>query len=173
MKLLNVISNLITEGVEYVRKFSRPNKLMKLYTQEHQEEDSLGDLDFNNPATEKEIQKIIDKGIRRRVPTKLIAQSINQNFDKIWENGWGILQGCEYKKCRILFIDSHPQLGQIEYIIQFYKNTRAQEDRINAIIITSAISRKGDDFLKSMKTPVPKVRLSEQFCETMKVVYLS
>lgn len=172
MKLLSVISNLINEGTEYVRKFRRPNKVLTLYTQEHQEESSLGDLDFNNPETEKEIQNIIDKKIRRRIPSKLIAQSVNNNFDKIWENGWGLLQGCEYKQCRILFIDTHPQLGQIEYILQFYKNSRLPYDSINAIIVTSAISRKGNDFLRSMKTPTPKVRLSEQFCKTMRVVYL-
>ena len=46
------------------------------------------------------------------------------------------------------------------------------QNGINAVIITSAVSKEGDDFLKSLKTPTPKVRLSEEIDEYMNVIYL-
>jgi hypothetical protein len=141
-------------------------RVIKLYTQEHQEENVLDTSELED------IEKVFSSRIRRRLPSPLIANSIRDNFDRIWENADGILRGCSYKSCRILFIDNYKGLGQIEYILQFYRNTKAQVETINAVIITSAISKEGDDFLKSMKTPTPKVRLSESNCDEMKVVYL-
>ena len=96
------------------------------------------------------------------------SEGLRKNFNKIWDNGSGILRGCSYKSCRILFIDKYPGYGQIEYILQFYENSRAQQPTINAIIITSALSKEGEDYLKSLKTPTPKVRLGE----SVVVVYL-
>jgi len=166
MKLLNIASNLILETTDFVRKITVGNRVIKVYTQEHQEEKRIDPSELEN------IEKIFEKNIRRRVPSEVIGRSIKNNFDKIWENGNGILRGCSYKTCRILFIDKYPNYGQIEYILQFYSNTRAQLETINAVIITSAISKEGEDFLKSIRTPTPKVRLSESMCDEMKVVYL-
>ncbi len=166
MKLLSITNSLILEATEYVRKITMGRRVIKLYTQEHQEENVLDTSDLED------IEKVFNSRIRRRLPSPLIANSIRDNFDRIWENADGILRGCSYKSCRILFIDNYKGLGQIEYILQFYRNTKAQVETINAVIITSAISKEGDDFLKSMKTPTPKVRLSESNCDEMKVVYL-
>ena len=107
MKLLESISELINEATEYIRKFSANRGFLKLYTQEHQEEN------------------VFELGLRRRIPSSVIAKSVGKHINKIWEIGDGLLRGgCEYKKCRILFIDKYPNVGQIEYIIQFYKNNR-------------------------------------------------
>jgi len=166
MKLLSITSNLILEATEYVRKITEGNRVIKVYTQEHQEEKTIDPSELDN------IEKIFEKGLRRRIPSDIIAKSIRKNFNKIWDNGSGILRGCSYKSCRILFIDKYPGYGQIEYILQFYTNTKTKVETINAVIITSAISKEGEDFLKSMRTPTPKVRLSESFCGDIQVVYL-
>ena len=168
MRLLESLKTLILEATEYVRKFTLPKGVLKLYTQEHQEEITL--QGFGSQESEKELKRVFEKGVRRRIPSSVIAQSVAKHKNKIFENGEGILRGCEYKNCRILFIDRYKGVGQIEYILQFYKNNRI-ENGINAVIITSAASKEGDDFLKSLKTLTPKVRLSEsQMCED--VVYL-
>lgn len=170
MKLLESISELINEATEYIRKFNAGKGFLKLYTQEHQEENVL--QGFGTEDIGKELSKVFERGLRRRIPSSVIAKSVGAHINKIWEIGDGLLRGgCEYKKCRILFIDKYPDVGQIEYIIQFYKNNRMQNG-INAVIITSAVSKEGDDFLKSLKTPTPKVRLSEQIDEYMNVIYL-
>lgn len=166
MKLLSITSSLILEATEFVRKITMGRRVIKLYTQEHQEENVIDTSELEN------IEKIFDSKIRRRLPSPLIATSIRNNFDRIWENADGLLRGCSYKSCRILFIDTYKGLGQIEYILQFYRNTKTQVETINAVIITSAVSKEGDDFLRSMKTPTPKVRLSESNCDELKVVYL-
>ena len=141
-------------------------RAIKLYTQEHQEENVLDASELED------VEKIFKSKIRRRLPSQLITKSIRNNFDKIWENADGLLRGCSYKSCRIIFVEKYEGLGQIEYILQFYRNTRAQSETINAIIITSALSKEGDDFLKSMKTPTPRVGLSESNCVDIKVIYL-
>ena len=167
MKLLNLLSNLITEAVQSVAKIKNGNRAIKVFTQEHQEENRLSGFGTSND--EDEIKKVFELGLRRRIPSKVISKSIEKHFDKIWENGNGLLRGgCSYKKCRLLFIDKQPGVGQIEYILQFYENSRAQQPTINAIIITSALSKEGEDYLRSLKTPTPKVRLGE----SVVVVYL-
>ena len=170
MKLLESISKVISEATEYIRKFNVGRGFLKLYTQEHQEENVI--QGFGTEDAEKELIKVFERGLRRRIPSSVIAKSVGNHINKIWETGDGLLRGgCEYKKCRILFIDKYPNVGQIEYILQFYKNNRV-ENGINAVIITSAVSKEGDDFLKSMKTPTPKIRLSEESVEEIEVIYL-
>lgn len=169
MRLLESLKSLIVEAAEYVRKFTTRDGVLKLYTQEHQEENVI--QDFGGEGGEKEIKQVFEKGIRRRIPSSVIAQSVGKHRNKIFENGQGILRGCSFNKCRILFIDRYEGVGQIEYILQFYKNNRI-ENGINAVIITSAVSKEGDDYLKSLKNPTPKVRLSESEMLFTDVVYL-
>jgi len=166
MKLLSIATDLILEATEYVKKIVMGRRAIKLYTQEHQEENVLDTSELDD------IEKIFNSRIRRRLPSQLIAKSIRNNFDKVWENADGLLRGCSYKSCRIIFVERYEGLGQIEYILQFYRNTRAQSETINAVIITSALSKEGDDFLKSMKTPTAKVKLSESICDNVEVIYL-
>jgi hypothetical protein len=171
MKLLSIVSKLIVEATQYVRKIQKNGRVIKVYTQEHQEENVLSSLD--SPKFNDTIQMIFDKNIRRRIPTKIIAKSINDNFDKIWENADGLLKGgCLHKKCRLFFIEKNHGIGQIEYIIQFYENSSPNLPTINAVIITSALSKEGDDYLKSLKNPTPKVRLGESDMCEMGIVYL-
>jgi len=166
MKLLSLTTDLVLEALEYVKKIQMGRRSIKLYTQEHQEENVLDTSELED------IEKIFKSRIRRRLPSQLIAKSIRNNFNKIWENGNGILRGCISKSCRILFIDRYEGLGQIEYILQFHKSNQSQNDTIKAMIVTSALSKEGEDFLVSMKTPTPKVRLSESNCSKLVVVYL-
>ena len=88
MKLLSITSSLILEATEFVRKITMGRRVIKLYTQEHQEENAIDTSELEN------IEKIFDSKIRRRLPSPLIATSIRNNFDRIWENADGILRGC-------------------------------------------------------------------------------
>lgn len=170
MKLLESLREVILEATEYVKKIRQGNNAIKLYTQEHQEENTL--KHFGTDKGEDELTKVFERGLRRRIPTSVIAGSIIKHFNKVWENGEGLLRGgCSYKQCRLLFIDKIPGVGQIEYILQFYVNTRTS-NVINAVIITSAASKEGEDYLKSLKTPTPKVRLGESEMSVVNVVYL-
>lgn len=80
MKLLSLTTDLVLEALEYVKKIQMGRRSIKLYTQEHQEENVLDTSELED------IEKIFKSRIRRRLPSQLIAKSIRNNFNKIWEN---------------------------------------------------------------------------------------
>ena len=90
MKLLESISELINEATEYIRKFNAGRGFLKLYTQEHQEENVL--QGFGTEDVGKELTKVFELGLRRRIPSSVIAKSVGKHINKIWEIGDGLLR---------------------------------------------------------------------------------
>ena len=183
MKLLSSLSELILEddnfttyrgrfrGREYRigPNIRRGKKQIILYESFHQKVERGGDIDLSDPANSHIKYKMGMGEWKNGVPTSLIKQDINRNFDKIWDETMSYLEKCQ-DDCRILFKSKDPEYEKIEYVIAPY----IIEDNVLKFVIVTSAASYDKDYLRTLKRNDPTVILSEGvlYYGNLKVVYL-
>ena len=172
MKLINYLKHLILEAdfEKILRIFPNLQKGMEkmiLFQTAHQLYERNGEGELNN-----KILFLIDKDeYESGVNTKIIVESIDNNFYKIFDSFIDEFETGEKKK-RIIFVDDFKLLEDIfiEYILE---GKMLDETTMKVTIITSAYSTDKNYFKKLKKYTTTLVPLTESLnLQNIKVVYL-
>lgn len=172
MKLITLVKQLIFES-DFKTSFRITPDLKKgmekmiLFQTAHQLYERNGEGELNN-----KILFLIDKDeYESGVNTKIIVESINNNFYKIFDSFIDEFESGEKKK-RIIFVDDFRLLEDIfiEYILE---GKMLDETTMKVTIITSAYSIDKNYFKKLKKYTTTLVPLTESLnLGDIKVIYL-
>lgn len=172
MKLITIVKKLILES-DFKTSFRITPDLKKgmekmiLFQTAHQLYERNGEGKLDN-----KILFLIDKDeYESGVNTKIIVESIDNNFYKIFDSFIDEFESGEKKK-RIIFVDDFKLLEDvfIEYILE---GKMLDETTMKITIITSAYSLDKNYFKKLKKYTTTLVPLTESLnLENIKVVYL-
>lgn len=139
------------------------------YESYHQKYERGGDLDVFAPENRYILSKMMQGFWRSGVPTDIIRDNIEENFDKIWDESTKYLEQCQ-DDCRILFKVKDRDVEKIEFVIAIKK---LDNNVLKFVIVTSYLSYD-KDYLRTLKRNDPTVVISESLknLENIKVVYL-
>ena len=172
MKLINLVKKLILESdfktsFRIIPDLKKGMEKMILFQTAHQLYERNGGGELNN-----KILFLIDKDeYESGVNTKIIVESIDDNFYKIFDSFIDEFESGEKKK-RIIFVDDFKLLEDIfiEYILE---GKMLDETTMKVTIITSAYSIDKNYFKKLKKYTTTLVPLTESLnLQNIKVVYL-
>lgn len=172
MKLITIIKKLILES-DFKTSFRITPDLKKgmekmiLFQTAHQLYERNGEGELNN----KILFLIHTDEYKSGVNTKIIVESIDNNFYKIFDSFIDEFELGEKKK-RIIFVDDFKLLEDI-YIEYILEGKMLDETTMKVTIITSAYSEDKNFFKKLKNYDTTLVSLTESFSpENLKVVYL-